>query len=72
MSATTTDAPADPPILALRPAQAAKALSISERLLWSKTNCGEIPCVRIGRAIIYPVSLLTRFLEEQAAKGVRR
>ena len=36
--------------LALRPKEAAKALGISERLLWTKTNCNEVPHCRIGRA----------------------
>ena len=44
--------------LSLRPRQAAKALGIGERLLWSKTNAGEIPHLRIGRAIVYPVGML--------------
>ena len=58
------------PCLALRPKQAAKALGIGERLLWSKTNIGEIPHVRIGRAVIYPIDLLREYLNEQA-KGVK-
>ena len=58
-----------PPCLALRPKDAAKALGIGERLLWSRTNCGEIPHVRIGRALVYPVDLLRDYLAEQAAKG---
>lgn len=61
----------DPPVLALRPKEAARALSIGERLLWSKTNSGEIPHVRIGRAIVYPVDQLREYLAE-GAKGGRR
>lgn len=57
--------------LGLRPREAAKALGIGERLLWSKTNAGEIPHVRIGRAIIYPVGMLQDWLAEQAAKSVK-
>lgn len=62
------DPPPDPtcPRLALRPREAAKALGIGERLLWSKTNSGEIPCIRIGRAIVYPVELLCEWLRAQA------
>ena len=52
--------------LALRPKEAAKALGISERLLWTKTNCNEIPHCRIGRAIVYPVDLLREWLAQQA------
>ncbi len=57
--------------LGLRPREAAKALGIGERLLWSKTNAGEIPHLRIGRAIVYPVDLLQDWLAEQAAKSVK-
>ena len=55
--------------LGLRPKEAAEALGISERLLWTKTNCGEIPHCRIGRAILYPVDLLREYLREQAKGG---
>lgn len=58
----------NPPRLALRPRDAATALGIGERLLWSKTNAGEIPHVRIGRAIVYPVDLLREWLAEQARR----
>lgn len=54
------------PSLALRPKEAARALGIGERLLWSKTNSGEIPCARIGRAVVYPVNLLRDYLDQQA------
>jgi excisionase family DNA binding protein len=44
--------------LLLTALQAAKALAISPRTLWSLTDSGEIPCVRIGRAVRYdPVDL---------------
>lgn len=56
--------------LALRPREAAKALGIGERLLWQKTNAGEVPHLRIGRAVVYPVAELERWLAEQA-KGTR-
>jgi len=52
--------------MALSPRACARALSISERLLWSKTNCGEIPCVRIGKRVLYPTDLLRQWLAEQA------
>ncbi len=55
--------------LALRPKETAAALGISERLLWSKTNAGEIPHCRIGRAIVYPVDLLREWLAQQAKGG---
>lgn len=51
--------------LSLRPREAARALGVGERLLWSWTNAGRIPHVRLGRAILYPVPALERWLEEQ-------
>ena len=62
------------PCLAMRPREAAAALGISERLLWEWTNRGEIPHVRIGKAILYPVDVLRRWLDEHAArmKGASR
>jgi excisionase family DNA binding protein len=68
-----TAAPADEtPRLALRPKEAAKALGIGERLLWSLTNRGEIPHVWLGKAILYPVAELERWLSEQTAGGSRK
>ena len=57
------------PRLALKPDEAAEALGIGVRLLWSKTNAGEIPHVRIGSRVLYPVSALERYLVEQAENG---
>jgi len=61
--------------LALRPREAAKALSISPRLLWQLTKDGHIPCVRVGsgkrRTVLYPLADLQAWLTRQAtpAKG---
>jgi excisionase family DNA binding protein len=57
--------------LAYRPKEAAAALGISPRKLWELTNIGAVPHVRLGRAIVYPVSLLEKWLAEQAAGGTR-
>ena len=57
------------PCLSLRPKDAAKALGIGERLLWSLTNRGEIPHLRFGRAVVYPVDLLREYLAQQAKGG---
>lgn len=48
---------------------AAKALSISTRTLWSLTANGEIPAVRIGRLVRYRPETLRDWLasREQAA-----
>ncbi|MFG0326020.1 MAG: helix-turn-helix domain-containing protein [Phycisphaerales bacterium JB037] len=65
----TTNAASKP--IAMRPKEAAKALGICERLLWERTNRGEIPHVRIGRAVVYPVAELERWLAEQSSRSTR-
>jgi hypothetical protein len=61
-------APALPPTsLALRPREAAKALGISERMLWSLTAPrGTIQSVRVGSCVLYPVTGLQAWLDRQA------
>ena len=59
------------PCLAMRPREAAKALGISERLLWEWTDRGVVPHFRLGKAILYPVDSLREWLREQAATGKR-
>jgi excisionase family DNA binding protein len=54
------------PCLSLRPREAAKALGVSERTLWDWTQRGDVPHVRRGKAILYPVDALRRWLNEQA------
>jgi excisionase family DNA binding protein len=49
--------------LLLTPREAAAALRISERLLWSKTKLGEIPCIRIGKAVRYSPAALQAWIE---------
>ena len=58
--------------LALRAPEAARAIGISERALWSLTNAGQIPHVRVGRAVVYPLRALEEWLLEQARKSTRR
>jgi len=60
------------PVLALRPPEAAQALGISERLLWDMTKRGEVPHLRLGRAVVYPVAALDRWLAERAEAGGAR
>jgi excisionase family DNA binding protein len=69
MSANIPVAVLDKDRLALRPREAAKALSISERTLWSLTKEGRIPHIRIGRAIVYPVDSLRAWLAAKAQEG---
>lgn len=63
------EAPSTVPRLSLRAREAAEALGISERLLWSLTNQGVVPHVRLGRAVLYPVDLLRDWLAERASSG---
>ncbi len=53
--------------LLMTPDEAAGALTISPRKLWAMTNCGEIPCVRIGRSVRYDPDDLRLWIEEQKA-----
>ena len=46
--------------------EAAKMLSIGKRKLWSETNCGNIPCVRIGRAVRYSVEALREYVRKHS------
>ena len=60
----------EPPRLALRPREAAKALGIGERLLSDLTKRGEIPHLRLGnKCIVYPVDALRVWLDEQAQQN---
>jgi excisionase family DNA binding protein len=52
----------EPPVLALRPREAAKALGISPRLLWQLTRDGRIPFVKVGRVVLYPTAELQAWL----------
>ena len=42
--------------------QAAAMLAIGSRHLWTLTNCGAIPCVRIGRSVRYRVADLNAWV----------
>ena len=53
--------------LLLRPREAAETLGISERNLWQLTKDREVPCMRIGKSVRYPVESLKAWIE-QAAK----
>ena len=58
--------------LALRAPDAARALGVSERTLWTMTRAGEIPHARLGRVIVYPVDELREWLRDRARRSVRR
>ena len=57
--------------LLLTSRQAAQALQISERKLWSMKASGEIPYVLLGRSVRYPVADLQQWIEERKTGGVR-
>jgi excisionase family DNA binding protein len=62
--------PATAPLrLALRPREAAKALGIGERLLWSLTSRGLLPHARVGRRVVYPIPALEAWLAARAKGG---
>lgn len=58
------------PCLSMRLPEAAKALGISERLLWEWTNKGVVPHIRLGKAILYPVDSLKDWLKKQATNEI--
>ena len=63
--------PEVPPRLALSPREAAAALGVSARLLWSETKRGNMPHIRIGTRVLYPVETLKDWLAAQAKGGNR-
>ena len=52
--------------LALRPRDAARALSVSERWLWQATKDGLVPSIRVRGLTLYSIEALKSFLAEQA------
>lgn len=55
--------PCQPILINVR--EASKALGISPRKLWELTSKAEIPCVRIGRRVLYDPRDLTRWIDRQ-------
>lgn len=56
------------PRLLLTAREAATALGISPRLLWSHTRSGAIPCIRIGTAVRYSPEALAAWIEKAQTK----
>ena len=76
MTAERKAKPAPEPVptrLALRPREAAAAIGISERKLWTITadKTSGIPHARFGKSIVYPVQPLELWLAERAQGGGR-
>ena len=55
--------------LLLSARDAARAMSVSERTLFTLTKSGDIPAVRIGRAVRYDPRDLRAFVERAKAPG---
>ena len=56
--------------LLLTPREAAQALSVSSRTLWSITRPrGDLPCVRVGRCVRYDPSDLRTWIEKRKQKN---
>jgi len=51
--------------------QAAAALSLSTRKIWELTNRGEIPSIRIGRAVRYSIDDLKDYIARQRSGGAK-
>lgn len=50
---------------------AAQMLGISPRTLWSRTRCGDIPSIRIGRAVRYSPDDLRQYIDAQREGGAK-
>jgi hypothetical protein len=60
-----TDTPTYPRLLLSAP-EAARALNISQRTLWTFTvPRGPLPCVRLGRRVMYSPQTLQGWITEQ-------
>jgi excisionase family DNA binding protein len=65
----------EPPVIAplvLRPREAAAALGLSVSTVERLTRAGKLPCVKLGRSVLYPVAMLEEFLLAQAEASPRR
>lgn len=50
--------------------EAARLLCISDRTLWTMTDRGVIPCIRIGRAVRYSVDDLRSWIARSRSSQV--
>ena len=51
------------PRLLLKPHDAAKMLSFSERKLFDLTKSGDVPCIRVGRLVRYSIADLKTWID---------
>ena len=52
--------------LLLTPREAAKALGVCEKTLWTYTQKGDIPSMRIGGSVRYSTEILKEWIEQQS------
>ena len=57
--------------LLLNAKEAAQALSISPRKLWELTNRGQVPHIRLGRRVLYPMNSLRAMIDAKLPKEFR-
>jgi excisionase family DNA binding protein len=55
--------------LLLRPTEAARQLSISPRTLWTLTNKGVVPSVRLGHLLRYDPDGLREFIQSASCRA---
>ena len=55
--------------MALRPREAAAAISVSEKTLERLTKAGEIPVVKLGRVSLYEIDSLKAYLVSRRVVG---
>lgn len=67
--ASPSEEPTEYRALLLRPEEAARLLRISERMLWTLTDRGELGAVWIGRAKRYDYRDLREFVDRRKADG---
>lgn len=56
--------------LTVRPFEAAKILSISERTLHSWTKKQGLPCIKVGRIILYSIPEIASWIESRKKGAV--
>jgi len=54
------------PRLALRRAEMAEAIGVSDRTLWEWTRAGVVPHLRVGGVVLYPVDAIREWLVERS------
>jgi len=65
-ASAAASAAAPPPRLLLDRGEAAAALHISPRTLWTLTQAGQVPHLRIGRQVRYSIAALERWVAERS------